>query len=427
MGPPGADPVTAVPDESSAAPTKTRPDAEPAGDAAEEPQATKVNGHAEDAEMNTSVVADPVASTSQAAQAPQTNGHTSADEAGPAVDVEALAVPAIAPALAQPVYTFRFHDIGLDKMHERIYCDKYLSPDMLLADIVRITENAYYDGDPEDIAKADQMLNTAKVLVDQGFEPQFKLECDRMAKREKERAKKRSADRAKAKALQAAQDTDASTKDNVDGISTASLKRPRDSEEDESLDSSKRARTDNADVEMADANGVASAPVVHPALLAQQESRPSIASLLAQAPITNQPGLPFVNSNATSATLSLAGTAPTLSLPSPIALAPSHTNGRDAAQASPSAVAETPAKSASPSPEPLPDFILSEDDLDNLQITLVKKTPGLTVEELEQLRAACYDSIWRARKDWDKSALVSEITAMAEDFVEEVERSKRND
>jgi hypothetical protein len=377
--------------------------------------------------MDTTIAAAHVPSTSATDGGPQTNGHLSGDEAAtePVADGETLAVPTTAAAApARPVYTFRFHDIGLDKMHERLYRDKYLSPEMLLADIGRIAENAYYDGDPEDMSKADEMVNTAKVLVDQGFEPQFRLECDRMAKREKERAAKRSEERAKAKALQAEKAAEATNKDDTVESTAASLKRPR--EEDDSQDSSKRARTEGTDIEMIDGSVGTSASADRTMLASQQEAGPSTAALLAQAPMTNQPGLSFVNPNATSASLTLTGSAPAPSIPSPIIPARTLTNGVQT-DPSPAIAAEPPAKSPSPPPEPLPDFLLSEEELENLQVTLVKKTPGLTVEELEQLRAACYDSIWRARKDWDKSALISEITAMAEDFVEEVERSKRSD
>lgn len=82
----------------------------------------------------------------------------------------------------------------------------------------------------------------------------------------------------------------------------------------------------------------------------------------------------------------------------------------------PEAIIEDP-----PTPEPFPDFVLSLATLDTLKNLLGHGTQALNVDQLEQLRAACYDAIWRGRKAWDRDELVAELTLLAREFVEEVE------
>lgn len=73
-----------------------------------------------------------------------------------------------------------------------------------------------------------------------------------------------------------------------------------------------------------------------------------------------------------------------------------------------------------PTPEPLPDFVLDEATLGRLAHFLTHDTEELNVDQLEQLRASCYDAIWTARKGWDRTDLVAELTDLAREFVDEV-------
>lgn len=90
----------------------------------------------------------------------------------------------------------------------------------------------------------------------------------------------------------------------------------------------------------------------------------------------------------------------------------------DAAPREPSPIVVDP-----PTPEPLPDFILSPSGVESLVRELSEETDGLNVEQLEQLRAACYDIIWRGRKEWERDGMVEEIRELAREFVEEVRES----
>ena len=73
------------------------------------------------------------------------------------------------------------------------------------------------------------------------------------------------------------------------------------------------------------------------------------------------------------------------------------------------------------SPMPLPDFHLDEDGLADLKAYLRDATESLNVEQLEQLRATCLGLVWRHRQDWDRTSLVRELKAEAEEFVQEVQ------
>lgn len=282
--------------------------------------------------------------------------------------------------------TFRFHDISLDKVHERLFADRYHTPEMMLADIQRIVENAYHEGDPDTLSKADQMLNYARIMCDQACDPAFRMDCQRMAQREKDRAKKRAQARQKAREDAAAEaskreEAAAADADQTEAVAETSNKRPREDGEGEDvagIDQAKRARF-TEDVVMADS-----------------PTRPSSNS---------QSLMPATPAAAT-------------------ASASSSTISGETVTSAPTTAA--PAKEPTPPPAPLPDFILPELLLQDLGRFLVSNTGELTVDELEQLRAACYDCIWRARKSWDKTGVVKEIRELAEEYITELEESKRD-
>ena len=82
--------------------------------------------------------------------------------------------------------------------------------------------------------------------------------------------------------------------------------------------------------------------------------------------------------------------------------------------------APAPPREPTPTPEPHPDFVLPGAALAELKAFLVAQTADLTVDQLEQMRAAAYDLIWCGRASWDRAQLVAEIGEMAREFVEEV-------
>ncbi|KAF5392492.1 hypothetical protein D9757_002326 [Collybiopsis confluens] len=79
-------------------------------------------------------------------------------------------------------------DIDLEKMHEYLYKDRYLAPDEFLEDVRKIVHNTamYSYRDPDRHYKAQAMLTATEVSI-QDLDPSLKLECERMAKRERKR------------------------------------------------------------------------------------------------------------------------------------------------------------------------------------------------------------------------------------------------
>lgn len=317
---------------------------------------------------------------------------TTSVEVGPDSQMQEQAQLAVPMAMeANEVFlTFRFHDISLDKVHERLFADRYHTPEMMLADIQRIVENAYHEGDPDTLNKADQMLNYARIMCDQACDPAFRGECQRMAQRERDRAKKRALDRQKAReeaAAEAAKREQAAAAAQPDNADSTSNKRQRDDGEDQSgTEQTKRARF-SEDFTMADS---------------PTRAGPTTQSLVPATPV-----------------------AP-VTLPTSTESAESN---MDVTAPAPVAAPSVPAREPTPPPpaEPLPEFVLPQATLQDLGRFLVSHTGELAVDELEQLRAACYDCIWRARKDWDKTAVIAEIMELSEEFITELENSKRHD
>ncbi|KAI5120735.1 hypothetical protein M0805_006441 [Coniferiporia weirii] len=73
----------------------------------------------------------------------------------------------------------------------------------------------------------------------------------------------------------------------------------------------------------------------------------------------------------------------------------------------------------SPPPPPPPTFHVDETLLAELETRFVDRTAQLSVEQLEQLRAASLGCIWCHRQEWDRDACVGELFGVIEEFVEE--------
>ncbi|GAA6004429.1 hypothetical protein JCM10207_000723 [Rhodosporidiobolus poonsookiae] len=76
---------------------------------------------------------------------------------------------------------------------------------------------------------------------------------------------------------------------------------------------------------------------------------------------------------------------------------------------------------AEPTPEPFPDFLVPSSAVDALSSFLIDRTGALNIDQLEQLRAALFDGVWRGRAEWDRAGMVHELDELAREFVEEVE------
>ncbi|EIW81740.1 AAA-domain-containing protein [Coniophora puteana RWD-64-598 SS2] len=108
--------------------------------------------------------------------------------------------PQPAPAPAAPRRP-RLYDMDLERMNMEIYRGTYLTPHDFLEDVGKIVHNAlvHAEQDAERLWKAQAMYTAAEVSV-QEFDPAFKVECERMAEREKRRRDERRKEKEKARA-----------------------------------------------------------------------------------------------------------------------------------------------------------------------------------------------------------------------------------
>lgn len=297
---------------------------------------------------------------------------------GPATG-EAPPAPPAAPA-------WHPHDIDMDMIQRKLTRHKYYTPAEVLADIALIEENARHTSDPDRQLKVSEMAAHARMHV-QSFDPKWTPEFENLAMR----MRARKAERAAAKAAsQAATRRGSSASDIVApagadaGAATdtaANGKRDRE-DDDENAERAKRAREDGDGMDVdaihngANSSGAASVPT--------QPTESQFTEL------STQPE----------------------SVPVPSAA--------EAREPTPKARTRTP----TPEPE-YPPLVVPEEELESLSRALKHSTGQLNVEQLEQLRASLLDRVWRARKDWDRTALIVAMRESISRFVAEAADARR--
>ncbi len=83
--------------------------------------------------------------------------------------------------------------------------------------------------------------------------------------------------------------------------------------------------------------------------------------------------------------------------------------------------------STRPPPPNYPPFIIPQAQVAQLAAQLKHTTSQLNVDQLEQLRAGCFDKVWRRRGDWDRKELVKQLEEAVKEFVGEVEKAGEED
>ena len=84
-------------------------------------------------------------------------------------------------------------------------------------------------------------------------------------------------------------------------------------------------------------------------------------------------------------------------------------------------------RTPSPAPVTPPEFLLAPELIDELKSKLVAKTAMLDVEQLEQLRAACLDTVWRCRSDWNREGMVHALLERMDKYLEEIGEESDSD
>ncbi|KAF8596521.1 AAA-domain-containing protein, partial [Ceratobasidium sp. AG-I] len=377
------------------------------------------------------------------ADAPTTNGINGVDHP----DISIVSEPQVSPAAPPPPPApapAKFHDMDLEKMHYKLYYTGYLTPQEFLDDLGRIVKNAENESyeDPERLFKAQSMMNTARLML-QGWEPQFRGECERMAVRETERRLERKRVRAAEKEAVKNKESAEGKKVGTDGRKAGSS--GSDEPPAHSYGTRRATRHNGVQPEAGDD------PVDIERRLKRQRSevaRGSAEPLSAGAGGAAEPELldpdraakrarttPKPDGSPVDVTASTSGTEPAPSLFSTSQLDSAVPRGALSVAeltGEPNAMDVSvdlgdPVEPIKGSPEelsspPLPAFHIDEARVTALQDHLVHSTSALTVEQLEQLRALCLSCVWRNRREWDRDAMLGQVMEMVTDFVQQVQQ-----
>ncbi|KAK7439387.1 TAT-binding protein-like protein 7, AAA ATPase [Stygiomarasmius scandens] len=112
--------------------------------------------------------------------------------------------PVPAPPAPEPEPQPKLYDMDLERIHTELYRGRYLTSDDFLADVQKIVHNAEIRAyeDLDRYHKAQAMLTATEVSLNE-FDPAFRMECERMAVRERKRREEYKKKREKEKAEKA--------------------------------------------------------------------------------------------------------------------------------------------------------------------------------------------------------------------------------
>lgn len=393
-------------------------------------------------------------SMSQPMTAP--NGFVSGGADGPNGEVSATvqalghsAEPrAASDAQEDPLFDYRdltIYTMNLERMQKRLYYNGYLTIGDFLDDLGKIVANAEaaQEVDTDRMVRAHQMRNLANVMLDQYIDPAFRAECERMSVRQRAREAEKSAaeEAAKASAAAIAMGTAPPSRPAGERFSARVQRQPPEhrvpvdvlaierankrSRTSEDSNSGERKRAKSAVVEELDAavrlGEVSSAAV--------EDSSGFQAQAQAQAQLDPSigPGVHLRHEREENATapesVDTAGSATAADYVDPSGSAKSPTS------VDPSSIPALPLHVPQQSQQPVtglskpatyPPFVCPLDAVERLRAHLLAKTSAFNVDQLLQLRAACFDAVWHRRSEWDRTALLEELGTIVEEVAEAV-------
>jgi len=68
-----------------------------------------------------------------------------------------------------------------------------------------------------------------------------------------------------------------------------------------------------------------------------------------------------------------------------------------------------------------PRFIIDNIQVKDLHQELVRRSSGLSVEQLEQVNSALMDAIWRNRGQWNRNYVIHNVTVAFNDIIKDIE------
>ncbi|WFD44071.1 TAT-binding protein-like protein 7, AAA ATPase [Malassezia psittaci] len=284
---------------------------------------------------------------------------------------------------SDPNYIYRdftIYTMNLDKMQKRLYYNRYLTCDAFMEDIQKIVSNAEeaHEVDTDRVFRARQMQNLATILLDQYMDTQFRLDCERMKERvlarehaaQIEAEKRKEAEvyprRPNGQRYSARQQGQLPGPDHLIDIGTVRI-------------ASKRARSQSCAATTSEAN---------------QESTQHDTE----------------DTNATQPTEMQDSDGPSNDLTKRMRLESSE------------AATNTTAIDIDPSYESTTNAstMTSIEAQTDLIAHLTHATDGFNVEQLQQFRAACFDTIFLHRTQWDRTELFNSLHILANDLANEV-------
>lgn len=304
--------------------------------------------------------------------------------------IEPLVEPIVAEAapVASTSPDWTPYDLDLDKLQLKLIKFKYHRPRDFLDDIDRIKENAEHLGDLDKLNKVAEMTAHAYLHVSE-FEPKWMPEFDAFAERMKRRKEQRRAEKVKEKERQEAEKQSEQVEGTIReesavdaGAGAAAITAPE-AEEVPGQTGAKRAR-EGEDVDMDGRDDVKRSR--------SDEHAPAVEK---SEPDSSLPA------------------APEATVPPPISSTFS--------TAEPERATSPPAAVAPPAPV-YPPFVIPVERLAELTRSLRTDTAQFSIEQLEQLRAAIFDRIWKKRATWDRTELVLELQQTLGSFVKNVNR-----
>nr|ODN92346.1 ATPase [Cryptococcus depauperatus CBS 7855] len=274
-----------------------------------------------------------------------------------------------------PPIVWQAHNIDIDTLQRKLIRHKYFTPNDFLADIYKIEENASKLRDPERQAKVVEMSANAKLHVS-GFDPKWTPEFERYA--ERMRAKK--AERQKRKEQQG-------------------------KEKEQAKRNEEKPKEDvTAEIASPVAKGEQNELLVETPV--DEKSIETVASTKRLREESDE-----VNSQGREKRLR-EGSDPT---------EPSQHVNLDT-------LATIPPPQLIMPPSPVyPSFVVPEQDMLALQLSLVAETNSLTIDQLEQLRATLFDKLWSDRTKWDRTETISNMRQRLKEYVAEVEEWKKRE
>lgn len=379
----------------------------------------------------------------------------------------------------------KIYNIDLERIQKYLYRGKYLTPQEFLEDLAKIVYNAtVYGNDNDRSVKAQMMYTTAQVFINE-LDTHFRLECDRMAVRERKRREQYARDNPRRLPIDGPESCIQQNGESTHPISAMRrsarhngqdpelpitdplklerrLKRQRSSDPSPSQDeagrddvrSSKKARMSSEEGDADPLNVVdPTLPHVKSGVNVRFAQETMVVSLSSPAPMINmtsvtqsmsdpalaESDMPYDGSGVTSNTQDIS------SHPSATSTGMNHlTEARHVVDSVPplpeaeppgplpmevesEVRVEEPVLLRSPSPEPHPPFEVPEEYLHQFSEELFTLTSSFNVEQLEQLRAACFACIWRRRSEWNRGGMILELTTILRTFLQESREADMSD